>query len=65
MSIITKSFQILWMALIAVSLAGLTGCVVDRDHDHDHDHDHLHDHDWHDDHGMSHLPADTVATIQE
>jgi hypothetical protein len=62
MSIIARSFRIMFVALIAISLAGLTGCVVDRDRDHDHGHDHdLHDD--HDYHGMSHLPADVVASI--
>jgi hypothetical protein len=68
MSIVAKCVRIMWVALVAVSLAGLTGCYVGRDHDHDHDHDWHGDHDHHDDHdyhGMSQMPADTVATIQQ
>ena len=65
-----KSLQTIWIGLIAFSLVGLTGCVVDRDHGRDHSHDRdFHDHedhhdDHHDDHGMAQPSPDALATIQ-
>jgi hypothetical protein len=61
--------------LVAASLGGLTGCVVDADRDHDHrdrddrefhdrdrDIDHSHDHDH--DRSMSQQPLSNVAMGQ-